>query len=1258
MATDRVTRLAEEIKAKRRPQRQALLSNPDTARSYAQQVADGLKRHTAQQKAEMVRQKINSNFPMRKAIRSASKEQVRKQRLQGRGLVRTTGEFVAEEGLGRAASAVGEAVTNPIDTAKGAAKIGFQLPGWMLGGLTSVGRSGMEFGVTKLLPWATGGVLGETEEEFNEGLDSPLTKSIDNYLFGYQAKSWQSYKDDMQTYVDEHELATDWEKSYLPLGLAVAGFAGDAAFGFGKSGSKLSQEAIENLAKQTDRTTIVSQLRKDGVPKEIVDRAADDVVKASDSNSVTVALERAAKDVQARIPAPPRLSQPLDAKGRKVLGTKPAQKITQTTRQALNNRLRSMRSAAKKASQAARRDTADRKDVEKANALAKKARETELQLLRQRIKDRTKFKQQGARTATAQTKREIGELQTDYTKYVKNNLPKSLRGGLLANTKNINTAQKLEQSVEKATRKIEAFEQARALQTRLGKKRSKISFINKMNDLDQRAVRDVKQTLDLKKPLRQMNETELDLMTAELMNRAEFKRSLGAVTPKEVVDGKIAPKTIPNPRRLSNDELNALLSQKKPSRIGQALSNSLNETKKVLDIGAVMSSELSKISPRLAGALKNFDARVNIEIQKSNEIANRYFTKLKKGKKKLTNDEYRTYNFSLANGAIETAEDIARKGGFLTELRAVQADLEKIRKMGEDIGLEIGIVENYMPRLLKDTDQARKLMNDYFSKGEGKTIFDKALREKEAIVGRPLNDAERTRLMSNLFRGFIPNKILLEDSGHTKSRAIQRIPAGLEDAYEDHAVAVNNYLTEMITRIEGKRFLGAQMDDAGRIIDEEVNLANVLEVMTRKEAMGTKLSQKDLDRAVELIKARFNGPPMNKFFFGMKNLGYATLMNSIGSTVVQLVDLTWTIFENGIRSPRSMFAALSGRALVTAEEVGLKRQISAEFTRGGWTSAAVQTVFKLNLLQRVDNFVKTSTLDASVRKARRQLGNKKTEREVKEHLTNLFGDNAQQVAKELRNGEMTDNVRILAFARLSDFQPVSLSEMPVAYLKLGNGRIFYQMLSFYTKQLDVVRREAYREMKKGNYTRGVTNLAKLVAMLTAANATAQEIQDFLYGRPATTWSARTGEAFMSTFFNLSRYTRSQIERESVFGTIVGGYLEPPVISTLDYATADIREMWKASQEPGEVFTLEDSKAVRAIPVGGQMYYWHAGKGEQSKESIESRLQSENILRNAPTARPRSSGSGSGRRERSSKSLYGSSDSGGSGGSERLSPSLY
>jgi len=181
--------------------------------------------------------------------------------------------------------------------------------------------------------------------------------------------------------------------------------------------------------------------------------------------------------------------------------------------------------------------------------------------------------------------------------------------------------------------------------------------------------------------------------------------------------------------------------------------------------------------------------------------------------------------------------------------------------------------------------------------------------------------------------------------------------------------------------------------------------------------------------------------------------------------------------------------------------------------------------------------------------------------------------------------------------------------MPEWYLNSGNARIAWMLKTYTLKQFDVFRREVVHNIKSENPQQkieGIRNMVQLMAVLVLANATADEIKDFMLGKE-TKFSDHVIENFL-TMGGASRWLKMQIASEG-FGSAMLQQILPPM-KFVNNASKDLIEGYK-DQVSGDTFRFDHVRIMDSLPVAGKLMYWHVGRRSELKESINEQEFKEN-----------------------------------------------
>jgi len=119
---------------------------------------------------------------------------------------------------------------------------------------------------------------------------------------------------------------------------------------------------------------------------------------------------------------------------------------------------------------------------------------------------------------------------------------------------------------------------------------------------------------------------------------------------------------------------------------------------------------------------------------------------------------------------------------------------------------------------------------------------------------------------------------------------------------------------------------------------------------------------------------------------------------------------------------------------------------------------------------------------------------------------------------------------------LSEVQPITKMETPQAYLDNPNGRVLYMLKTYQLKQLDVLRRQGYNNIKAGIQSgdkaligRGVKNLAKISLTMGLGGATMSYVKDFLMGKDVDPALSDVPMNMLKTF-SMSEYTLDKMKK--------------------------------------------------------------------------------------------------------------------------------
>lgn len=212
-----------------------------------------------------------------------------------------------------------------------------------------------------------------------------------------------------------------------------------------------------------------------------------------------------------------------------------------------------------------------------------------------------------------------------------------------------------------------------------------------------------------------------------------------------------------------------------------------------------------------------------------------------------------------------------------------------------------------------------------------------------------------------------------------------------------------------------------------------------------------------LTRALE---ARFAKPHMSAFLSAYRSITYITTMGSFFSAISQVQDLAFSIHENGqILTATNYGKALFGFSNVKVQDIGIE-PIVFEFAEASKLQKAVALTFKMAGITLMDKAGKETMINSYYQKLQGQIKSAK----------DIFSDpwlkkfefspeEQESIVQALKNNEINENIKLILFHKLTQYQPITPSQMPRNYLTSGNARILYTLKTYQLKQIDVIRQE-------------------------------------------------------------------------------------------------------------------------------------------------------------------------------------------------------
>jgi hypothetical protein len=633
-----------------------------------------------------------------------------------------------------------------------------------------------------------------------------------------------------------------------------------------------------------------------------------------------------------------------------------------------------------------------------------------------------------------------------------------------------------------------------------------------------------------------------------------------------------------------------------------------------------VASVVKDIAPKIYSKLMEMESTIN---SKNQEYRNEIEGFVKKYEK-LNDDEKKLMNYALLNSNNpEDAKDLnalLRSKGMTQDFAKVQGVLDSIKKDYERVGLNLfNRIDNYYPRKVKDVKGLMAYIRATKAKQQGKEVAGGTGVFDDILEDVNLSDKQKEDRIAEIINSGYNPATALKIPTSTKSRSIAKVNPAMMEFYHNPIDSLVDTIFEGNEAIATRDFVGV---DARKRLTKDVNRLHkklltqkpgtkgyqttlgeintktneIRDIAEVSEESISQLISKDYnslpedqqDALLQALRSRLNQRGMHGGAAKLRDIGLITALGSPLNAVTQLGDLVWSLYENG---PTNTIRAIFGNKEITTKDLDMSHVLK-EFAQGS-TAKWVDKTMKWTGLNFMDQFGKNVNMQAALNKAR---GTSK-EDFVSKYEEILTPETAAKTWEDIQKGEISQDVKHFALVSVAKFQPVTLSEMPQQYLQSGNGRIFYTLKSYGIKALDNMRREIIGEYQKGNTAQASKNLMTLVPLLVLANASVDELKDWILGRDDA-FSDQVWDNLLKLGM-ASRYTVDKGFRSGQpIATFVKDVLTPPGISVADPFLKDIYNMVSSDKEM-------TYSALKSVPLVGKLAYSRTSEGK-GKESDRTR----------------------------------------------------
>ena len=523
-----------------------------------------------------------------------------------------------------------------------------------------------------------------------------------------------------------------------------------------------------------------------------------------------------------------------------------------------------------------------------------------------------------------------------------------------------------------------------------------------------------------------------------------------------------------------------------------------------------------------------------------------------KGIKKLPAAAADALNLALLrNDPGEIAAAIKGNPVLVAGYKQVQNLLAAFRAEQISMGRFAAGVNEYFPRVVKDLEGLKEALSQPM-RTHLETLLAKAEADMVKSRGRAMTDVERSLVVNRALQTSLPNAAL---PGFAKARSVD-VTADLAQFYLTPTESLLRYIVGAVEDAEVAKFFGKDLASK-KLANGQMatHVDDSIGNLIQSEMKSGALSPEQQVTIKSILESRFKSgeQQMGGFLQDVRNATNLGLLGNFASAATQIGDSMMTVYHHSLMPTLgALRMKLTGSSQITPKEFGLVNHIAEELGSTRFSGKAVQTAFKYTGFSAIDQFAKGLNLQAALLKNQKLAQTPKGQAVLAERWGQAFGPEFPQLLQDLAAKRMSEPVKSLLFSELSNTQPITKLEVPQAYLDHPNGRILYQMKTYMLKQIDVVRRDAYQEIAKGNYVKGARNLVGLAAALSLANIPGDLVKDMLAGRPIDLDKIDYVENLLQNF-GINHYTMGKINRETLAKGVkefAVGAVTPPSLSML------------------------------------------------------------------------------------------------------------
>lgn len=642
----------------------------------------------------------------------------------------------------------------------------------------------------------------------------------------------------------------------------------------------------------------------------------------------------------------------------------------------------------------------------------------------------------------------------------------------------------------------------------------------------------------------------------------------------------------------------------------------------------LLDENIRERSPRVFGALRDKIFGLNEQRLALSKRADQLGKDLRAN---LSKEDFINFQEAALSGDRERAETIIDASSNPEKLRASleehQAVMKELAQSQRAAGRDVPEQDFYFHRRIVDRDGLLKALGS-----DGENRYLDLVRQAKATTPE-----EKDAILDAFIQGSMRNA---GKPGYLKPRTIETISKDLLKYYEPIDVATHDYVMSTTRDISNRAFFGK--DKEGDLIDWTGD--NSIGKVLREEVEAGRLDRKGFESVSKALQSYFNNSTKyDKDIAGLagaiRRAQTRLYLGDISTVLPQYADILTAAYNYGPGATKNYLAKGANR--IRMEDIGLHEGINQELDimrrrneapQGAgpvdlakkaiyYTGKAYDTALK-KFLGRADKFNKEGIINTAFKWVNDvvQKPDSDTFKMLDKKYSQQFPEKWPEIleslrSKEFANGKLDRNARFFLFNELMNLQPLDPAGRAQGYNEAGPlGKALYTLRSYALTQINILRRDAYNNLKSGNaeqVAKGLGNLGLYLGLVGAGGATLSYARDKFLRReePNPLEYATTG---LLQLVMIPRFAVMKAKEEG------------PLMAALQTAIPGLsagKDFWQdgqlllkaangATDKSGRPLVdgfedfMKQSRTLQYAPAVGRELYWWMGRGARSEQKAQ------------------------------------------------------